>query len=168
MKYIQELVDDKSQAVFRFEGKWDFLSNFYIDPFDGYCAEMDYQSRKAMNDDDRDRILTQFDPREAKKIGNKIRCRPDWESIKIGEMEKVIDRKFSSLVMQKLLLTTLDRVLIEGNWWHDVFWGICTGSGRSKKCRGKHEPFGDNYLGKLLMARRSVLAQIPDRVWLLK
>jgi predicted NAD-dependent protein-ADP-ribosyltransferase YbiA (DUF1768 family) len=42
--------------------------------------------------------------------------------------------------MQKLL-DTGTQTLVEGNWWGDVFWGVCKG-------------VGSNHLGKLLMKLR--------------
>lgn len=42
------------------------------------------------------------------------------------------------------LEATGDSLLVEGNWWHDTFWGVCNG-------------FGENNLGKLLMKIREEL-----------
>ena len=48
-----------------------------------------------------------------------------------------------------MLLSTGDVAIIEGNYWHDNFYGQCT----CEKCAGK----GKNKLGKLLMDIRSEL-----------
>ena len=44
--------------------------------------------------------------------------------------------------LKEMLISTGDEELIEGNHWHDVFWGICNGK-------------GENNLGKILMQVRS-------------
>ena len=51
--------------------------------------------------------------------------------------------KFSDPHLRSLLLATGDAELIEGNWWHDQFWGVCNG-------------VGQNQLGKILMAIRNL------------
>jgi predicted NAD-dependent protein-ADP-ribosyltransferase YbiA (DUF1768 family) len=42
---------------------------------------------------------------------------------------------------------TGDRKLVEGNYWHDTFWGVCNG-------------VGENYLGEILMHVRQELRHI--------
>lgn len=42
------------------------------------------------------------------------------------------------------LKATGDAILIEGNYWHDTFWGVCEGKGK-------------NYLGKIIMKIRAEL-----------
>lgn len=51
--------------------------------------------------------------------------------------------KFRDPYLQKLLQDTGDAELIEGNWWHDEFWGVCNG-------------IGQNQSGKILMVIRSL------------
>ena len=48
------------------------------------------------------------------------------------------------------LLSTSNATLVEGNWWHDNFWGDCY----CPKCKGIP---GANTLGRLLMELRSKL-----------
>ena len=50
--------------------------------------------------------------------------------------------------LRRLLLSTGDRVLIEGNTWNDTFWGVSLKSGN-----------GQNHLGKILMRVRERLKQ---------
>jgi len=45
-----------------------------------------------------------------------------------------------------MLLETGDAYLVEGNWWHDCYWGVCY----CDKCMGT----GQNKLGDFLMAVR--------------
>lgn len=121
-------------------------------------------------------------PREAKKRGHEIELRRDWDKLitldeakkllritpvepltthnkqplKLYAMYQVLSDKFASKVMTELLLSTEHETIIEGNWWHDVYWGICDGSGRSKRCEAGHYPRGENWLGRLLMEIRAL------------
>ena len=49
--------------------------------------------------------------------------------------------------LKEMLLQTGDEELVEGNYWHDVYFGVCS----CPKCGNK----GENHLGKLLMKIRS-------------
>lgn len=51
--------------------------------------------------------------------------------------------------MRDLLIKTKDYEIIEQNKWHDIYWGVCT-------CK-KHNLFGKNQLGTLLMKIRGSL-----------
>jgi ribA/ribD-fused uncharacterized protein len=94
---------------------------------------------------------------KAKKLGQKYKqlIRPDWKEVRLGVMESLLRQKFDPVTetadepLAQMLLDTGDVELVEGNVWHDNFWGNCTCS----KCP---EP-GENHLGKLLMKIRSEL-----------
>jgi predicted NAD-dependent protein-ADP-ribosyltransferase YbiA (DUF1768 family) len=51
------------------------------------------------------------------------------------------------------LLATGDRDLIEGNTWHDNFWGVCS----CPKCTFPPIP-QTNWLGKILVEERAFYA----------
>ena len=79
-----------------------------------------------------------------KRRGRAVSLRPDWEQVKLGLMEEIVYAKFSqNEELRRLLLSTGDRVLIEGNTWNDTFWGVSLKSGN-----------GQNHLGKILMKVR--------------
>jgi hypothetical protein len=60
-------------------------------------------------------------------------------------MEAVLVLKFArGSALAKKLVATGDRELVETNEWGDQFWGVCGGR-------------GENWLGRLLMARRARL-----------
>ena len=61
-------------------------------------------------------------------------------------MLEALRTKFSIKGLKEKLLATGDEELVEGNFWHDNFWGVCSCS----KCGNK----GQNKLGKLLMQVR--------------
>jgi ribA/ribD-fused uncharacterized protein len=78
-----------------------------------------------------------------KKLGKAIALRPDWDDVKIDIMRSLVILKFHTFAhLRQKLMATGDAELIEGNWWGDVFWGICRGVGR-------------NELGKLLVEVRT-------------
>jgi ribA/ribD-fused uncharacterized protein len=91
------------------------------------------------------------EPSDVKKIGKKAKIRSDWNEKKLSFMEWGIREKFKDLKLAEMLLDTGDLKLIEGNNWHDVFWGKCS----CPKCSGS----GENHLGKILMKIREELKQ---------
>lgn len=159
-------MESKEQVIDRFEGKWKFLSNFYVSPviiasfgFDyldptaqnenaiikhTLSVEHAYQAEKALHLEDFDNILALRYPGQAKRAGNEIDIRSDWERIKIEVMRNKLRQKFNQPVFSAALLYTGDAVLIEGNHWGDKFWGVCDGK-------------GNNVLGNLLMEIREEL-----------
>ncbi|MHA1815237.1 MAG: NADAR family protein [Candidatus Heimdallarchaeaceae archaeon] len=86
----------------------------------------------------------------AKKLGRQIKLREDWDEARIPIMKKLLVQKFTINNYKKLLLSTGDSELIEGNFWHDNFWGNCICS----ECKNIE---GQNNLGKLLMELREIL-----------
>ena len=91
--------------------------------------------------------IAQMSPGQAKKFGRELQLRPDWEEVKVEIMRELLREKFSQPLFKVLLLSSGDEELVEGNWWHDQFWGNC-------ECdKHKHIP-GQNTLGKLLMEIR--------------
>jgi len=86
---------------------------------------------------------------KAKRLGRTVKLRPDWEYVKDEIMCKLLRRKFARPELGDLLLSTWGKQLIEGNYWHDNYWGVC----HCDKCLGK----GKNKLGNLLMKIREEL-----------
>ncbi len=57
-------------------------------------------------------------------------------------MYEIVKNKFTqNPTLAKLLVDTNDKVIIEGNTWGDIYWGMCKGK-------------GENHLGKILMKVR--------------
>lgn len=144
-------------TISSFTGEYDFLSNFYPvnitlrrgkdDTFLFASVEHAYQACKTLITKE---IKLFEDPSlsagQAKRLGRKITLRDDWDCIKIQVMWRLLNLKFSedNPILVEKLLATGDEDLIEGNWWGDVFWGVCN-------------EVGQNHLGKLLMNKRSQL-----------
>ena len=90
---------------------------------------------------------TALKPSEAKRLGQRVALRPDWEAVKLGVMEDIVRAKFTqheSLAVK--LINTGDRGLIEGNTWQDLFWGVDITTRK-----------GENHLGRILMKIRDEL-----------
>jgi N-glycosidase YbiA len=143
------------------EGGWPFLSNFYpctvmLDDVAYPSVEHAYQAAKTLNLKEREKFLyAGVKASDAKRMGDTInksgKRRIDWEQVNTSIMKDLLMQKFYPTVLRRKLISTFTAELIEGNWWHDTFWGVCEGTCK----QGPHEPFGENILGKLLMEVRA-------------
>ena len=158
-----------------FTGLYDFLSNFYMksilwDSILYPSAEHAYQATKttdigmrywfssdpgAYHSDDGVRLPV-LTAGQAKRKGRELPLRFNWEEFKVPSMLTILMIKFSDPLMGKLLLLTKEEELIEGNTWHDNFWGECN----CIKCADKKK---HNNLGILLMEVRKQ-KQIEQRL----
>lgn len=139
-----------------FRDEYDFLSNFY------YCfviyndaayktSEHLYQALKTTDMNWRERVRKADTPVKAKRLGRQLPLRSNFDNVKIQLMHTVLKAKFTqNSHMKQALLDTKDSQLIEGNYWHDNFWGNCT-------CQRCENIKGRNELGKLLMKVRETL-----------
>jgi ribA/ribD-fused uncharacterized protein len=138
-----------------FENEYFFLSNYFECDFvfrdlNYKSAEHAYQSMKAISKKDAEIIRSAKSPDEAKKLSRTIEIRSDWSLIKRSLMKEIVKQKF--LQNPHLLSSLFDtgyEYLIEKNWWGDIYWGICNGT-------------GENQLGKILMELRSELRQTGE------
>lgn len=133
----------------KFEGKYRFLSNFYLNPIsfvdcDFPSAEHAYQAFKCVYQKDFDAILAAPTPGDAKRLGRRVMMHPGWDYMKLDVMKDICYTKFSEEPLLSMLLDTGDAELIEGNTWNDTYWGVCKG-------------VGQNNLGKILMQIRKEL-----------
>jgi ribA/ribD-fused uncharacterized protein len=144
-----------------FRGMEFFLSNMYgVDveyKGDVYPSlEHAYQAAKFKSKKLRTKIRNVKYPGEAKRLAKELteagHRRSDWQEVNIKIMRILLRKKFSKDHVTKLwvrLKNTGDAKLIEGNSWHDTFWGMHRY--QDGKLRGK------NVLGKLLMELRDEL-----------
>ena len=132
-----------------FKNEYYFLSNFYETPveYNGITYqnnEAAFQAQKCKTEAEKIQFAN-INASEAKKLGQKISLRPDWESIKIQEMKAIVQAKFEQHPeLASKLLETQDAYLEEGNTWVDRIWGTVDGKGA-------------NNLGRILMEVREEL-----------
>ena len=143
----------------RFSGTHAFLSNFYQAPtwYEGLLfptSEHAYQAAKTLDTEERLQILKCATPAIAKRLGRALTLRKNWELIKVQEMYSIVYSKFQVEHLRELLLRTGDAELVEGNTWHDNFWGDCCCGSRTL-CL---DP-GLNTLGIILMEIRWEVAE---------
>lgn len=145
------------ESITKFSGEYEKLSNFYpvIVCFEGInypSVEHAYVSAKT-KDGMAKRIISELKADEAgkaKRIGRKFKLRSDWDIIKLGVMKRCLMQKFLYSEFKILLLSTGDSHIVEGNYWHDNYWGNCL-------CRDCAEIQGQNHLGKMLMKVRDII-----------
>ena len=135
-----------------FDGKHSFLSNFYNCPinYNGLRYlnnEAAFQAQKTLDENVR-KEFTQLPPNLAKRKGRKVTLRSDWEQVKDEVMYEICLEKFvGNTTLLNLLHQTKDSEIVEGNYWHDNYWGNCT-------CDRCKNVVGKNKLGKILMEIR--------------
>lgn len=153
---------DTLTKIDSFRGQWGALSNYdWTFPIEVLCVVCSQEARNPLahevttehafhaaktNDVTiKHQILTATSPGNAKKLGRTLQLRADWENVKYNIMRSLLLRKFSNTPeATAFLLSTGSAELIEGNNWHDTYWGRCTG------CRQGCVDNGWNRLGKLL------------------
>jgi hypothetical protein len=152
-----------------FDGPYRYLSNFYAAsfvasrygdtvPVSWPTAEHLFQASKTHQLAEVRAIWNAATPRDAKRLGRQCTLRGDWEGIKLRVMFDVAWAKFVHLQeLGEKLISTTGHVLVEGNTWHDNYWGMCM----CWTCRNAQLP-GHNHLGRTLMAVRRLLA--PDEM----
>lgn len=139
-----------------FSGDWAFMSNFepvevFLDGESFPTTEHAYQAAKTFRAEERQEIREEPRPGRAKRMGREVTLRPDWELVKLAIMEDLQSQKYMrSDTLRMKLVETGDAPIVEGNDWHDNFWGDCS-------CAKCEEVEGQNHLGKILMGIRAVM-----------
>lgn len=142
-----------SKAITEFRDDNFFLSNFYpcTVVYGGYTFQNTEAAFQASKCPERMSEFCDLNPSEAKRLGRRVKLRPDWEEVKDGIMLSICYAKFrQNPELHKRLLETGNAELVEGNDWGDTVWGVCNG-------------VGENRLGKILMSVRRLLESDPIR-----
>jgi ribA/ribD-fused uncharacterized protein len=154
-------------VISEFQGKWGFLSNFKPPLIFIRCeacgeahevtVEHAFQAAKTASVGVQHAILVAATPGQAKRMGRVVDLVPNWDQVKVNTMNNLVRMKFMGITEGRaLLLSTGDNLLVEGNKWHDTFWGKCN-------CP-IHEGRGANMLGVILMQVRSeIIAEGGNR-----
>lgn len=130
-----------------FKDDYDFLSNMYpckvevcINdvPYTFLCVESAFQAHK---DPSRALEFVNLDGYSAKKLGQQVQLRPDWEENKIRFMLYAVKAKYDKNLFLKIRLASIEGDIVEDNTWGDTYWGKCNG-------------IGENHLGIILMNLR--------------
>ena len=118
-------------AIEKFRGEYSFLSNFHKADFEfdsniWNTAEAAYQACKTEDWDDKLKIMD-MDATTAKRYGRKVKMFAGFEDHKDEFMRVIVACKFhDNPNLLRKLVDTGDVKLIEGNTWHDNYWGVCT------------------------------------------
>lgn len=134
-----------------FRGEYRWLSNFHLVEveLDGVrypSTEHAYQAAKTLDLAQREAIRVLPTCGMAKRAGQRVVLRADWERVKRDVMLNLQRQKYRSPELRKLLLGTGDAELVEGNTWGDTYWGVCRG-------------VGENWLGRLIMQVRGEISE---------
>lgn len=139
-------------AIIAFKDEYRWLSNFWHAPVlldgDTYSTvEHAYQAAKTLDLEERRSFQHHaMTPSSAKRHGRIVTLRPDWDRVRQTVMLDLTRQKYQRPYLRAKLLNTGNRKIIEGNNWHDNFWGRCS----CRRCIGK----GQNTLGQILMQVR--------------
>jgi len=142
-------------TIWGFRDEYDFLSHMY--PATVMVSNVEFPSvenafHASLTNDpkwfERIRLAT---PQESKGLSKLMPYRPEKLTIQIPIMVGLDTQKFKNHpeLLEKLKSTS-NKILIEGNLWHDNFWGDC----QCKKCKNIR-PL--NWAGKILMEVRETL-----------
>lgn len=135
-----------------FHGEYMFLSNLYVCNIKyknrlHKSAEHLYQYLKCAESIDREKIFNIESPKSAKILGKFLKPTRFWDVKKIQTMLKIVRMKFQQRKkLRRLLRKTGDVKLVEMNYQHETFWGVCG-------CT-KHKRTGLNMIGQILMMIR--------------
>lgn len=148
-------IEDAS-GIYGFFGKYRCFSNFYecqvvLDGVTYRCSEGAYMAQKTLDRGLREEFAS-LGGKDAKRKGQSIALRPDWDDIhRIHAMYRAVFAKFSqNQDILGVLLGTGSKYLEETNWWGDHYWGSCDGTGK-------------NHLGQSLMTVRDFFASIGEQ-----
>ena len=142
----------------RFAGEHAWLSNMHpcSCPHEGKVfasSEHLYQWLKTAPGWWQDRIFGAEHGKVAKALAANPKCPKapftgTWDDRRLELMEIALRSKFGhNADLRQKLIDTDPSQLIEGNYWHDQFYGVCS----CRKCEG----MGQNQLGQLLMKLRA-------------
>lgn len=143
------------KTIYIFKNEYYFLSNFYLCKIEinGLVFDNAEAAFHSFKNDLYKKEFVGLSASMAKRYGRRVSLRSDWEEVKDDIMYNVVYAKFSqNPYLKDRLLATVDRVLVEGNFWHDNYWGICC-------CNQCQQIESKNKLGHILMKVRDELRE---------
>lgn len=156
----QSFIQNMVSVVSFFGGEYSFLSNSYLMEIKYkkhvyQSVEHLYQATKCSNKKDREKIRNATTPKSAKILGRFVKIRSFWSVNKIDVMKTILQWKFCNSKLRKLLKQTGNKELLNQNYYHDTFWGVCG-------CT-KHHRAGINMLGQILMQIRTEINKTGNK-----
>lgn len=142
------------EPIEHFRKHYYFLSNFFRSTitYKGHqfpTVEHAFQAAKCTSTADFEKILNCETPYQAKKLGLLVAIQDNWDSKRVDIMRQILKEKFcKNPHLKELLVNTGQRKIVEGNYFHDNYWGQCM-------CEEHRNIQGENMLGKLLMEIRN-------------
>ena len=140
----------------RFRNEYAFLSNFYPSPIHVQglrypTVEHAFQAAKTDDPVMRERVRRMQSATSAKRLGRSgdLILIAGWDDKRIEVMHELLILKFAAPTLQKKLIGTSPKELIEGNTWGDKYWGAVWNEALGWQ--------GENNLGKLLMELRNLI-----------
>lgn len=161
------IIDEYQTAIINeFRNTYAYLSNFYhcriiVKERKWPSAEHLYQAMKIQNFKEQEAIRTH--PAKGLKAFVRIfGIRSDWSEVKDDIMYRIVKLKFNQNPnLREQLCSTGETELVEGNYWHDNYWGDC-------QCTICSPVPGKNKLGKILMRVREELSEASGYITSLK
>lgn len=160
-------------TIMMFDGPHEFLNNFYEsdgpqvilpaeEGVDGRmlgalpCRSVEhaYQAWKTLVWEERLVVVGARHAGQSRRLGQKVTLRPDFSSTTQVAIMLLLQRQKYALAHPQLrqwLLDTGDAVLMEGNTWGDIFFGV----NFNPAAREDGKTGGENHLGQLLMQVRA-------------
>ena len=105
-----------------------------------------FQAMKTTDPEIQAHIASIESPVDAKRFGRDLDARPDWTTIRLDVMRRLLEIKFGKSTMKRLLLKTGDVPLVNTNTYGDTFWGV-----------NDQTEQGQNWLGRLLEEVRDLV-----------
>ena len=141
------------ELITQFHGEYRFLSNFYPAEVLAWgilfpTVEHAYVACKTWDKEVRRQIADIPTPGQAKRFGRSFQAQRLFHEKKYEWMRTLVHRKFLHKHLRELLLNTGEARLVEGNRWHDNYWGAC-------ECNACQHHIQQNRLGKILMEVRT-------------
>lgn len=138
-------------TIDNFRGDYRWLSNFHEIEihYEGRIyatTEHAYQAAKTLVPEEKDEVQAASTPGRARRLGQKVSMRADWDKAKRAVMLELTRQKFKDPHLREKLIQTGRHHLIEGAPWGDRYWGVCEGE-------------GENHLGRILMDVRAEIME---------
>lgn len=152
MNHCVHNCEEEMEPIEEFRKDYFFLSNFYPVTITYKENKFPTLGAKCTLKADIEKILNCKSPGGAKRLGRRVAIQDNWDTKRVDIMRQLLRDKFcNNPHLKELLTNTGTRKIIEGNLFHDNYWGQC-------KCAKHQNTPGKNMLGELIMEIRNDLS----------